>query len=243
MEGIVSQVLVEHLDQFKNCRVNTTSHRQSDAMAMKSNCVALGLDLVNPGTLKGMVHVMDTLTPMKMKEEAMVIHGDAATVLMLEKAKLCRGSSVNSTERLDTLRPVPGEFHRRMLHLQDTYNLLFNQLSFGEVGTLANVKSAFHHKSVTAQLASSFNHCEHMLHSYTKALVVLTAIELLERINITSETDQQELLKAISKEVTSHFWHQPSMSGILEAADHRVPGWVEDYSCKCKVVDGKSYKV
>ena len=79
------------------------------------------------------------------------VHGDGASVLGMLKAQNIKSGSLEG-ERLSDLVPVMGEFHRRMIHLQDVHNIL-KVGSSRERGTLANQKVVFNLK---VRLRSSF---------------------------------------------------------------------------------------
>jgi hypothetical protein len=96
----------------------------------------------NPGTTEGMSAVTKHLQQFipypdgkRFSPVATPVHGDAATVLQLNKAMRSRRLAPANEDRLNGIWPVPGEFHRRMLHLQDCFDLLFSPGGSGSTDT------------------------------------------------------------------------------------------------------------
>ena len=72
------------------------------------------------------------------------VHGDGASVLSMLLVQKSRATSLPE-ERYSNIVPVMGEFHRRMIHLQDVQDIL-NVGTKNDRGTLANQKAVFNMK-------------------------------------------------------------------------------------------------
>lgn len=143
--NIIKNILIDHMSAFKEIEKTRVSHDNIKAVDKRSELATIGVIQENPGTVQGMMAVADELQKYIPQIEdisyPIPIHGDAATVLMLLKALRARAASFIKSKRLDGMWPVPTEFHRRMLHLQDTYNIMYKASSCNERGTLANLKT------------------------------------------------------------------------------------------------------
>ena len=202
MNIIVQRILIAHMPYFKDCPYpDHIKHEYSTQLAEKSHVVSLGVIQENPGTLEGNRHVMTKLhdyVPFPAGKAyqpiGIPVHGDAATVLGMMKAKTSKRVANTPTERLEGIWPVPGEFHRRMLYLQDVMNDMYKE-SKNEPGTLYNIKNKFTMKSVKAKVSDSFNHVEDLVHLATKGLVCLAAMHILnlDELSATSDADPADL--------------------------------------------------
>ena len=228
------------------------SHPYSEEMEGKSNIANIGIFLVNPGTVEGSLTVLEKLhklVPQPYGPEAAPcatpVHGDAGSVMGMLSAKNAQIHGMTPEERLEGIWPVPGDFHRRMIHLQDTMNMLWTNetTSAHDRGTLSNIRTVFSIKSVKAKVSDSFNHVEDLVHVATKGLVVLAARKLMGLdscldSNADADEDRQERLQTVSQQIATYFWSQPSMGhiqSIIEADDEAAP---EPY-CVCKEHKGK----
>ena len=75
------------------------------------------------------------------------VHGDGASILSMLKAKNIKSSCL-PMGRHRNIAPVMGEFHRRMIHLQDAHDILQCGAT-NDRGTLANQKVVFNIEVIT----------------------------------------------------------------------------------------------
>ena len=243
---LIQRILKQNFHCFKMSNVvQHIEHQYSKEINQKSNVAMVGVQLENPGTLEGMsavtTHLQQFVPRPNGVEAAPVpiqIHGDAATVLMMMTSMRSRRFALQRSDRLDGLWPVPGEFHRRMLHLQDSYTELYNTESSKQRGTLGNIRTKMNFQGVHPKVSDSFAHNEDLLHLTTRGLVCLVALELLQ-CDSMDEARTNQSLENTAEKICTYFWHQPSVTEIQEVIDHRVDGWHEQYGCLCGVVDGK----
>ena len=81
--------------------------------------------------------------------------------------------ALQRSDRLDGLWPVPGEFHRWMLHLQDSYTELYNKSS-KQSGTLGNIRTKMNFQGIHPKVSDSFAHNEDLLHLLTLECISTT---------------------------------------------------------------------
>ena len=60
-------------------------------------------------------------------------------------------------DRLEGLLPTAGEFHKRMLCVQDSFNMLFKGASSMDKGSLYNLKQVFSNRGVQNNTNECFN--------------------------------------------------------------------------------------
>ena len=98
--------------------------------------------LFSPQVIKEINKAIPTLENGTKKRTA--VHGDGASVQAVAKVKrnaiseIAHDRKPHPTLRFDTVLPVPGELHRRMLLNQDTKDLLETN-SAAQRGTLENI--------------------------------------------------------------------------------------------------------
>ena len=99
-----------------------------------------------------------------------------------------------------------------MLHMQDTFNLLYNSSSSDERGKLANMRTLFNFQGVRAKVSEAFNNNEELLRLATRGLIVLTAMDLLDLKDQDQKLDEDADVKQVfmdtAKSVTTFFWQQ-----------------------------------
>ncbi|XP_014672745.1 PREDICTED: uncharacterized protein LOC106813191 [Priapulus caudatus] len=105
-------------------------------------------------------------------------HGDALTVERIFDGKRARAAGHSRLERLEGIHPVPQEFHKRAILLQDTMDMLFNGQSAPDKGTLFNIKNVFNHRNLKKKVMDNFNHVEDFLKFTTAAMVSYLAMML-----------------------------------------------------------------
>jgi hypothetical protein len=245
MQVIVERLLIGHLTYFQTCvTTDHKEHKHSHEQSKRSDVVNIGIIQTNPGSTKGSLAVLDILhkyAPFPngpgLAPFALPVHGDAASVLGMLCAKRGRAGSKTPSERLEAIWPVPGEFHRRMIQMQDTFNLLYAAGSTHDRGTLANIQTVFKLKGVKSRVSQSFNHDEDMIHMTTKGLVCLVAMSLLhiqetEENARTSDADLQRELHDVAQQIVDFFWHQPSMTDVMACIEADVLE-KEDHFCLC----------
>ena len=244
MTLIVERILSACMNAFHTCSTNPhLQHQYSKEMSAKSEVCTIGIIQENPGTPSGMLKVCDELHellvpyPEEGRPYPLPLWGDALSVLVFNKAARNRNSGRTTSERLEGMWAVPGDFHRRMLHLEDTYRILFHQDSAGDRGTLSQIKDCLNFHGVKSKVSSSFNQCEDMLHITTMGYVCLTAMKLLGLKSLdeqlAEDKDPDQVLVEVAEKVTTFFWKQTSFTNIMEVADARVEGWEENYGCVC----------
>jgi hypothetical protein len=143
---VIKDILIDYMPAFQGLEREEIDHPYLSHLNEKSEVASLGVIDENPGTISGLSTVADQILANYIpavdgKDSPIPIHGDAATVLMLYKAMETRYASFTPSRRYDRMWPVPTEFHRRMLHMQDTLNLFHKAESSGERGTLANIRT------------------------------------------------------------------------------------------------------
>ena len=250
MVVIVQRILESHLPYFEGCDVdNHILHKHSDEMAKKSKAVTIGIIPVNPGTTDGNMTVLDELhkyVPFpsgRMQEPAGIpVHGDAASVLGMLKAKRTRSGMGTPAERLEGIWPIPGEFHRRMLLNQDSMNILYRPESQNDKGTLSEVKNKFQLKGVKTKVTDAFNHVEDMFSLTTKGLICLVAMKLLNiRYDAKPTKDDealQEKFSEVAEKVVTFFWHQTPMTDVMTVIEADTASSTSVF-CKCGKHIGK----
>jgi hypothetical protein len=152
---VIVDILSDHMAAFQGLEREEIDHPFRNQLNKKSEVASLGVIDQNPGTIDGLTAVADEIQMKYIpavdgKDSPIPIHGDAATVLMLYKCMETRAVSYTPSTRLDGMWPVPTEFHRRMLHMQDTLNIFYKVESSGERGTLANIKTKMNFQVTTS---------------------------------------------------------------------------------------------
>lgn len=251
MEIIIQRILVAHLKYFEDSVFPPNiHHKYSENQEKKSDVVTVGILQVNPGTTDGNITVLEHLhqhVPFPAGRGnppcGVPVHGDAATVLGMMKAKISREHNKTPSERLEGVWPVPGEFHRRMLAMQDTWSELYKEGSAGEPGTLMDIRNKFQMKSVTKKVSDCFNHAEDLLHLSTKGLICLAAMDLLkittpETTTSLGDDELQDCLVDTARKIATFFWHQTPLTDVMNVVEAEVTEVVDEF-CFCKKHIGK----
>jgi len=251
---LIKRILTKYVSAFSGCDVTEhIDHPESAAMAQKSDTAVIGVIQENPGTSDGMIAVTNYLQRFipypngKLQAPVPIpVHGDAATVLQLYKAMRSRRLAPANEDRLNGIWPVPGEFHRRMLNIQDCFDMLFTPGGSNSPGTLANIKARMNFLTAAPKkVTSTFHHCEEMLHCVTKGLVILAAMEILGLDKVDGELgdEPERELERVTQALVSFFTFKVSRSNVQEILDERVPERTDDYGCKCGEIDGEGYRL
>lgn len=146
-------------------------------------------------------------------------HGDALTVEHIIDAKEARATGHTKLERLLGVEPVPQEFHKRAVMLQDTLNLLSDAHSSIERGTLFNIKHVFNHRcehtssvlvyhcelesNLKKHVMGNFNHVDDVVQFVTESMICYLALQLcdLHCLDEPLTMDVRNLVKKIVSEV------------------------------------------
>ena len=112
---LIQRILKQHMAAFSECHVTEhIQHKHSTELRKKSETAVVGVIQENPGTTDGMTKVTNHLQnfvpyPNGRQQQPVVIpvHGDAATVLQLNKAMCSRQLAPLNKNRLNGIWPVP----------------------------------------------------------------------------------------------------------------------------------------
>ena len=110
-------------------------------------------------------------------------------------------------ERLEGLLPTPGEFHKRMLRVQDSFNMLFNGASSMDKGSLYNLKQVFNHRGVQGNTNECFNQAFDLLRFATGMYYLLN--------DIINKYYHIRIFKCLYSYNILWFWFEIDFRGIL----------------------------
>ncbi|XP_014670054.1 PREDICTED: uncharacterized protein LOC106811048 [Priapulus caudatus] len=228
METLVCQVLLLYFqtasDDDSSCHLHVP-HRYSAEMRKKSRLVNMGVIPEHPSTTAGVIRITDVLQKYVPQMEngqlyTVPCHRDALTMERIIDAKRARAAGHTKLERLEGVEPVPQEFHKRGIMLQDTLNSLFDARSAVERGTLFNMKNVFNHRNLKKHVMGNFNHVDDFMHFVTDAMICYLALQLCS-LNSLDEPLTMHVTQ-LAKAIVAQVWLQLPMTDIADVLDAEV---------------------
>ncbi|XP_003729577.2 uncharacterized protein LOC586013 isoform X1 [Strongylocentrotus purpuratus] len=180
---IVSRILTRLMPCFQRFAEhvkNHIPHPYFKESKQKSKIVPLGVLMKDDAKTYDMVDILQSyhgLVPYQDGEPVTtVLYGDGLRCERARDALNSRRNATNSFDRLEGLHPSIQERHKRGLLLEDTYKLLYDVRSSGDVGTLSFIKNKFGHRKFNPdKVIHAFNSATDLLQLSTEAYVVAAA--------------------------------------------------------------------
>ncbi|XP_030852129.1 uncharacterized protein LOC100893251 [Strongylocentrotus purpuratus] len=234
---IVRKILLEYIPQLQHLKDKVPQrilHKHTKDMQAKSECVTLGVVDADPGTTQGMIRVMENLQQyvpvVEGKPVPCLLNGDGLTIERILNAQRARSNGEEWDDRLEGLHACPQEFHKEMLHLQDSNKKFFNGASLVDRGTIAQLKNNFNHRSFQSDVMKSFQHVWELYQFSTEGHVLLCAMKLcgmkkLDDIPEGLPTDDRKLneqiswIDQLSQQVVDFCWTSPDQADVHVAAE------------------------
>ncbi|KAJ8311298.1 hypothetical protein KUTeg_011150, partial [Tegillarca granosa] len=229
------RILKKYLQIFADCEVNQhIPHDYSEESSKRSRIINLGIFDHNPSTTACVISIMNRLHMYipRLGENhffPVLCHGDGLSVERMRDAKAARAASATKERRLESLEPVPQEFHKRCIILQDLFDDMYSSSSGADRGTLFHIRNNFNHRNVTKSVGNCFNHAVDLLEFSTEGLVILLAMQIC---GITKKSSSgvippdkklDEYLSEVAEEVVSTVWHQVPLDDIYQVLDSDDP--------------------
>ncbi|XP_066264517.1 uncharacterized protein [Branchiostoma lanceolatum] len=185
MVNIVARIITDNIPPLQCLRDKVTRHiphQYSQKMKEKSSIVNLGVVAENPSSTEGVIKIMEHLHQFVPESEGtlcpIMCCGDGLSIERMIHCKRARSNGETAKERLEGLVEGPQEFHKEILLLQDTMNMLFTQKSEACRGTLSQLKAYFRHKSMKRNVQENVQHVWDMVEFATCAYVCLMATDM-----------------------------------------------------------------
>ncbi len=235
MNVIIQRILVDHLEFFKSFATGLAAdhipHQHSLDSVRKSEVINVGIVQENPSSVKGTIRILQHLNkyPPVICDKCYpcVVYGDQLSCERHNDAQLALSNEASEGDRLTALEPGSQEFHKRMLRVQDTMNILFSGKSAIDKGTLYWLKNVFNHRAVQKEVRNDFNDVVDFLDFITKGYTLLLAAKILHIADVSdtpanapaaiselSKVQKQEYLQQVSEAIVNHIWHD--INGIEE---------------------------
>ncbi len=240
------RILVSNIPHFKDhyndCIQPHIIHEKSKQSKEKSDIWNLGVIEENPGAIDGSVRICEWLSKYVPRTTEgnvfpILVNGDGGSVEQIVKAKRLRSAEFTPLERLQGIEPVPGEFHKRGILLQDLMNTMFSQKSAADRGTLYHCKQIRSIRSLRKEVMQNFHHVEETVHTAVHGNICLLAMEILELSSLDEDPanspfsgpfeDRDAYLTSIARRIVEQIW-QPMPSEGLDEAKYAKPDWNED---------------
>ncbi len=240
---MTKRILVENMkyfhDHFSDCVDAHIRHEFSVESSQKSTVWNLGVIEEDPGSTSGSIAVAKHLSQFVPcypdgSTYEIPVNGDGGTIEKLVKAKRMMSSETTPLHRLEGLEPVPGEFHKRGILLQDFMNQYFTQKSAADRGTIYHVKQVMGKKNLEKNVMRNFHHVQETVHMIAKANICMIAMENLGLNHIDDQPtpepiydtleEQQDFLQAVASNVVDMIW-LPSPTEDFRSA---VPDFGDD---------------
>ena len=151
-------------------------------------------------------------------------------------AKRLMSCEMSHIDRLKGIEPIPAEFHKRGILLQDTMNTFFHRKSAAERGTMYHCKQYFSMNSLQKEVMRNFSHVEDLLHLMTKGNVCLLAMQVL---NLNTVDDcptespcmvgiegRKEYLDATARQILVAVWQEAASD--VDEVRNATPDWGSD---------------
>lgn len=181
---LVERMLAQQLTCFEDVPVvQHIPHAFSKESCQQSQAVNLCVIKENPSSTAGVTKIMRVLQKYCPRKQSaltrIACHGDGLSVERMLDSQKHNACAESPFDRLEGLLPVPQDFHRRLLLLQDTFNELFKNASIRSRGTLAQLKADFNRKNVSCSVKDCYNHAWEFVQFVTTSYCVLLAMEKL----------------------------------------------------------------
>ncbi len=187
----IKRILVSNIPHFKDhyndCVQPHIIHEKAKESKEKSGIWNLGVIEENPGAIDGSVRICEWLSKYARRTTEgnvfpILVNGDGGSLNQIVKAKRLRSAEFTPLDprRLQGIEPVPSEFHKRGILLQDLMNTMFSQKSAADRGTLHHWKQIRSIRSLRKEVMQSFHHVEENVHTAVQGNICLLAMEILE---------------------------------------------------------------
>ncbi|KAL7395577.1 hypothetical protein ABVT39_019611 [Epinephelus coioides] len=135
--------------------------------------VNLGVLSCNPSSNSGVIEIMTFLHQFVLVRDNKLLPilccGDGLSVERMTNCHCARNTGETPSDRVEGLIPTPQEFHREMILLQDTMDLLYIHESDFVRGTIAHLKNDFDHRSFKKQVSANVQHSWDMMETSKRA--------------------------------------------------------------------------
>ncbi|XP_071483013.1 uncharacterized protein [Diadema antillarum] len=232
---LVQSLLPKHMTQLKHLQNKIPSrilHSHTTEMDEKSQCVTLGVVDADPGSTQGMISVMEHLQKyvpvVDDHPKPCLLSGDGLTIERILHAQRARSNGAKWDDRLEAFYACPQEFHKEILHVQDSNNKFFQASSLADRGTIAQLKNEFNHRSFKRDAVENFQHVWDLYKFVTESHIVLCAMKLCgvssledQPKGLPTEQDVEAQLKwlsNLSQRVVDFCWAPPDRGDVQVAA-------------------------
>ncbi|XP_038047575.1 uncharacterized protein LOC119721568 [Patiria miniata] len=230
MVYLTMKILMQHLpvmDPMKR-HVPRRKHQYSTEMCNKSEVVNLGVLEANPASTAGVIQIMQHLHAYVPEPNGQVLpilcSGDGLSVERMVHAKRARVNGESKMHRLQGLVETPQEFHKEILLLQDTVNMLYSGSSIASRGSLAHMKVFYNHRSMSTDVKQNVQHAWDLIEFTTEAYVTMFAKTILNLDTISDVPanfpstgrmeEKVEYLRRLAEQIVDFCWLAPKKEDI-----------------------------
>ncbi|XP_071478800.1 uncharacterized protein [Diadema antillarum] len=235
---VVANIMSRHMTFLQDLSRDlpiAQGHEKSDCMSQKSELVTLGIVPTNPGTMQGIETVLEHLQqylPASIRgggANPTLVSGNESAIKGVLQAQRVRADRETWQERLDGYIPVPQEYDKEILLLQDSNNVFFDGKSTSAKGTIAQLKNEFNYTFLRKEVLQNVQEAWDMYEFVTEGYSLLCALKFCGTSSLhevpasfpAKGSRQNKLLwvKTVAQRVVDFVYHEPKRSSIQLAAD------------------------
>ncbi|XP_072171792.1 uncharacterized protein [Diadema setosum] len=213
----------------------TENHDEKLKEWKKTFEVTLGIIPTNPGTTQGIETVLEHLQqylPASVRgggANPTLVSGNESAIKGVLQAQRVRADRETWQERLDGYIPVPQEYDKEILFLQDSNNVFFDGKSASAKGTIAQLKNEFNYNFLRKEVLQNVQEAWDMYEFVTEGYSLLCALKFCGTSSLHevpasfpatgSRHDKLLWVKTVAQRVVDFVYHEPKRSSIQLAAN------------------------